>query len=60
MVDFIEMLLGAIYQFVAPEYVDMVTAIAVPVYVGIILIATFWFAGWTVKCIYSALRGSRL
>lgn len=38
LIELIEMLLGAVHEFVSPEFIPLVDAIAVPVYVGIILI----------------------
>lgn len=59
MVELIEILLGAVLYFI-PEtypYRDMVIAVCVPVYVGIILIFTFWLIGWFARVVYRALIG---
>lgn len=55
----IEILLGAVLQFVPESYRGIVIAIAVPSYVGIILIFTFWLVGWFARTIYWALIGGR-
>lgn len=53
----IEILLGAVLQFVPESYREIVISICVPVYVGIILIFTFWLVGWFVRTIYRVLIG---
>lgn len=55
----IEILLGAVLYFVPESYREIVIAISVPVYVGIILIFTFWLVGWFAKTVYRALIGRR-
>lgn len=55
----IEILLGAVLQFVPESYREIVIAISVPVYVGIILIFTFWLVGWFARTVYWALVGRR-
>ena len=55
----IEILLGAVLEFVPEAYREIVIAIAVPCYVGIILIFTFWLVGWFVRTVYRALIGGR-
>jgi len=59
MVELIEILLGAVLEFVPEVYKEIVIAIAVPCYVGIILIFTFWLAGWFAKVVYRALVRGR-
>lgn len=55
----IEILLGAVLQFVPDVYKEIVIAVAVPVYVGIILIFTFWLVGWFAKTVFKAIVGGR-
>lgn len=59
MVRLIEILLGAVLEFVPESYKEIVIAIAVPCYVGIILIFTFWLVGWFCRVVYRALIGGR-
>lgn len=59
MVQLIEILLGAVLEFVPEVYKEIVIAIAVPSYVGIILIFTFWLVGWFARTVYKSLIGGR-
>lgn len=60
LIQLIEILLGAVLYFVPESYTEIVIAISVPIYVGIILIFTFWLVGWFARTVYWALvrRGS--
>ncbi|MBR1528319.1 MAG: hypothetical protein IJ642_06035 [Oscillospiraceae bacterium] len=55
--ELIRILLGCIMEFVPEAYREQVIAVAVPVYVGIILIFTFWLIGWFARTVYRALIG---
>ncbi len=59
LIRLIEILLGAVLYFVPESYTEIVIAISVPIYVGIILIFTFWLVGWFVRTVYWALVGRR-
>lgn len=55
--ELIEILLGAVLEFVPETYREEVISICVPVYVGIILIFTFWLIGWFARTVYRAIVG---
>lgn len=57
LIQLVEILLGAILYFVPESYTEIVIAISVPIYVGIILIFTFWLIGWFARTVYWALVG---
>lgn len=54
--ELIEILLGAIMEYVPEVYREEVLAVATPVYVGILFIFTFilfiWCANTTIKCFF--------
>lgn len=55
--DFVGILLGTCMEYVPENYREIVLAIATPVYVGIILIFTFWLFCWGCRSIYKAIVG---
>lgn len=57
MVELIRILLGAVLEFVPEAYREIVIAVCVPVYVGIVLIFTFWLLGWFARSVYRAIVG---
>lgn len=54
--ELIEILLGAVLEFVPENYVEIVLAIATPIYVGILFVFTFvfliWCANTAIKCFF--------
>lgn len=55
--EFVGILLGCCNYFVSEQYQEIVTAIACPIYVGIILIFTFLLCLWFARVMYSFLAG---
>lgn len=55
--ELIEILLGAVMEFCPDQYKEIVLAVSVPVYVGIVLIGCFILFGWGCRTIYKTLFG---
>lgn len=57
--ELIEILLGAVMEFCPEQYREIVLAVSAPVYVGVVLIFTFWLFGWGCRTIYKSIAGGR-